>query len=309
MSSTGSERMSAFFHVRPNQACGLVEAWSGYQLQFETDRKLPWQDQMAAELRTALAALVIAPGEALAGAYLSTDKVRCDVENRLFTNPGQIFPRVTQIRFERGAGAPPEPPVPISKVNDQLHYYRYRVGGSWDWWQPAATLASWYRVPVSRLSDGNARPVWLAMKRAAAAGLIRTFEPAELGELAPFGVRITVHASTHGPRVVLAISESLIDGTIAAFHAGVGHPAEVAAALAPRMPQTLAVSRRELEELAALNSPGPIFKQSPFNGPNATISPSDERCYLGDVEIEPGAGGKETEVSGQLFAVHPRRSP
>jgi hypothetical protein len=303
MSHTGSGGDPAFFHVRPNQALGLVEAWSGYQLQFETDRKLPWQKQMAAELRAALARLVVAPGEALTGAYLSTSEMRCDVENRLFTNPGQIFPRVTHIRFERGVGAPPEPPVPISKVDGHLHYYRYRVGGSWDWWQPAARLASWPRVPVARLSEGNARPVWLAMKRAAAAGRIRTFEPADLDDLAPFGIRITVHASTRGPRVVLAISESLIDGTIAAFHAGDLRAAEVAAVLALRMPASLAVSRGELEELAALNSPGPIFQRSPFSGPNASISPSDERCYLGEVEIRPDARGKETETSGELFAL------
>jgi hypothetical protein len=80
---------------------------------------------MAADLREALAGLVVSPGDVLSGTYLSTDKPQCDVENRLFTNPGTVvFPKaVRSIRFERGLGPPPEPPVPVSRVDGQLHYY------------------------------------------------------------------------------------------------------------------------------------------------------------------------------------------
>jgi hypothetical protein len=65
---------------------GPVEVWSGYPLQFAGQRRFSWQDQMAADLRTALADLAAGPGDVLSGTYLSTDKSPCDVENRLFTN-------------------------------------------------------------------------------------------------------------------------------------------------------------------------------------------------------------------------------
>lgn len=65
-----------------------VEMWSGYPLQFGGQRRFGWQDQMAADLQAALAGLAASPGDVLSGTYLSTDTSRCDVENRLFTNPG-----------------------------------------------------------------------------------------------------------------------------------------------------------------------------------------------------------------------------
>jgi hypothetical protein len=75
-------------------AAGQIEAWSGYPLQFGGQRRFAWQDEMAADLRQALAGLPITPGTVLAGTYASTDPARCDVENRLFTNlGGASFPK------------------------------------------------------------------------------------------------------------------------------------------------------------------------------------------------------------------------
>src|SRR5687767_5292812 len=90
------------YHVsRPSPECPQVEAWSGYPLQFAGQRQFPWQDQLAVDLRAALAGLAITPGKPFAGRYQSTDDSRCD--NRLFTNPGNAIPKlVRSIRFERG---------------------------------------------------------------------------------------------------------------------------------------------------------------------------------------------------------------
>ena len=269
----------AFYHLkRPVAGRRQVEVWSGYPLQFGGQRRFPWwQDSMATDLQSALAELTIAPDEVLAGTYMSTDKSRCDTENRLFTNPGTaIFPKVTYVRFERVPGPPPQPPEPVSRVedHDHLHYYRYRPGGSWEWWQLEAVLANWQHVPARRLSEGNARPAWLALKRAAAAGRINTFTSAALDNEAPFGIRIIVHTTRQGPRQALAISETLIDGTVAAFHAGASNAAHVATVLAPRIPKALKTSRAELEELAAVSLPGPFFNTSPFSGPNSTANPT-----------------------------------
>lgn len=115
-----------------------VEAWSGYPLQFEGQRRFPWQDEMAAELKATIATLTIEPGETVSGTYMTTDPAKCDVENRLYTNPGSsTFPKgITSTSFERGIGDIPEPPVPIARVSGHVHYYRYRVDGGFESWEP-----------------------------------------------------------------------------------------------------------------------------------------------------------------------------
>jgi hypothetical protein len=293
----------------PASAHGPVEAWSGYPLQFAGQRRFNWQDQMAAELRAALVRLTVAARDVLAGDYLSTDSAPCDAENRLFTNPGtSSFPSgVTSIRFERGVGPPPAPPEPVARVDGQIYYCRYRVGGTWQWWEPDALLARWDRVTRHLADDGSARPAWLAMKQAAEARQIETFGGA-LDNDAPFGIRITVHATPQGPRQATAISEPLIDGTIAAFHAGASAPTATAAAaaLAPRMPGTEAAS---IQALATMSSPGPIFPGSPFlvKGSYVQISPCDERCNAGQVTIQPDAHGPSPQISGELFTLRRAR--
>ena len=95
--------------------------WSGYPLQFGGQRRFGWQDQMAAGLQAALAGLAVSPGDVLSGTFLSTDTSRCDVENRLFTNPGtSVFANIVRsIRLGRDLGPPPEPPAPVGRVGGQ----------------------------------------------------------------------------------------------------------------------------------------------------------------------------------------------
>jgi hypothetical protein len=140
------------------------------------------------------------------------------------------------------------------------------------------------------------------MKRAAAAGQISVSTSAALNNDVPFGIRIIVHAAKDGPRHALTISESLIDGTVAAFHAGAGNAPDIAAVLAVDT-RSWETSRAELEKLAAMSSPGPFFETSPFSGPRAWISPSDDRCFVGEVEIQRNPRGAGTEVSGELFTL------
>jgi hypothetical protein len=105
------------------------------------------------------------------------------------------------------------------------------------------------------------------------------------------------------------VSETVVDGIIAAFHAGLGHSpaaAAVAAALAPRLP---GVTAPDLEALAAGSVPGPLFSSSAFvvKGTRVQISPCDERCQAGEVTIRPDADGQYPQISGELFAL--RRVP
>jgi hypothetical protein len=258
---------------------------------------------MAAELRAALAMLVITPGTTLAGSYLSTDSSRCDVENRLFTNPGaSTFPSgVTAIRFERGTGQVPRSPESISSVAGHLYYYRYGVSAGFDYWEPAETLARWSRVPRPRPADGSARPMWLSMKQAAAAGLIEVLGQSP-DDTSPFGIRLHVHATTRGPRSAPAISETFVDGVIAAFHAGTADAKAVAEVLSRSLP---GASMEEVEAAVASDAPGPLFATSPFvvGGGRVHVSPCDERCYAGEVSIEADASGGFVEMSGELFTL------
>ncbi len=141
------------------------------------------------------------------------------------------------------------------------------------------------------------------MKQAAAAGQIE-MSGTGLDDAAPFGLRIIVHATSRGPRLATAVSEPLIDGTIAAFHAGASTAAAaaVAAALAPHMPSVEAAA---LQALAAMPSPGPLFTTSPFavKGSYIQISPCDDRCYAGEVTIRPDAQGQFPQISGELYTL------
>jgi len=42
---------------------------------------------------------------------------------------------------------------------------------------------------------------------------------------------------------------------------------------------------------------------SPSRDPNASISPSDDRCYVGEVEIRDDPRGEGPESSGELFTL------
>jgi hypothetical protein len=78
--------------------------------------------------------------------------------------------------------------------------------------------------------------------------------------------------------------------------------AEVAAALAPHMP---GVEAADIRALAAMSSPGPLFAAPPFvvKGSYVQINPCDERCYAGQVTIQPDAQGQFPQFSGELFTL------
>jgi hypothetical protein len=130
------------------------------------------------------------------------------------------------------------------------------------------------------------------MKLGAAAGQVEVLAPGFVATTA-FGVRVVVHATSRGPRQAAAISETVIDGIIAAFHTGLGHghaAAAVAAALAPRLP---GMTASDVEALVAGSVPGPLFASPAFTvkGTYVQVSPSEGRCQAGEVTIQPDAHG------------------
>src|ERR1039458_2530116 len=112
--------------------------------------------------------------------------------------PSAFRRNVASIQFERGIGPPPMPPVSVATVSGHLHYYRYRAASAFEWWELAELLARWRRVPRRLPGDGSGRPMWLAMRRAVAAGQIDVLSPS-LDHGAPIGIRILVHPTAQGP--------------------------------------------------------------------------------------------------------------
>lgn len=289
------------FFVRPTDT--VVEVWSGYRIQFGGMERHAWQTVLKAELKAALSCLAFPVGAPFAGYYDSTDLGIADAENSLFTNVRESMPRgVTSLRFERGAGVPPAPPVPVDLVGGHLHYYRYQIGGPWTGWEPDETLARWDRLPRRLAANGSARPAWFALREANAAGLVsisgEALEPAT-----NFGLRLIVHATKSGPRDAISYSEELVDGTIAAFHSDRSSHA-LFAVLAPKFPGVT-----DLELRRALDHPvGPLLTTSAIqtNGGRVQISPADERCVVGELTIRQDSTVRWPELSGELFTV--RRS-
>jgi hypothetical protein len=289
------------FIVRPNSAG--AEVWSGYRIQFGGMERHPWQKVLKAELKEALSGLAMPVGAPFAGYYDSTDPQISDTENSLFTNVLESMPSgVTMLRFERGAVDPPAPPVPIAPIDGHLHYYRYQVAGQWTQWEPDEIIARWHRLPRRLSNDGSARPAWFALRDANAHGLFSRPEIA-LDPHRNFGLRLTVHATKLGPRNAISYSEALVDGTIAAFHND-RYSEELLRALAPKFP---GVNDEELRR--ALNHPlGPLFDTPAiYTSKNGfvQISPSDERCVVGELTIRPDSKTRCPELSGELFTVRP----
>jgi hypothetical protein len=159
----GQSPVNPYF-VRADNA--TVEVWSGQRIQHGNEGRDNWQRALKAELRRDFSRLDIPSDALLAGHYNTTSPIVTDTENSLFTNMAETMPRAfTALRFERGAGIPPEPPIPIDLTSGHLHYYRYQVGGLWTTWKPDQTLARWARVPRRLPGDDTARPVWFALRQ------------------------------------------------------------------------------------------------------------------------------------------------
>jgi hypothetical protein len=291
--------MTPFF-VRAGGA--VVEAWSGYRVQFGGMERHAWQKTLKEELKQALSRLALAGDVSFAGYYDTTDSRVSDTENSLFTNFLEAMPRgVRCLRFEQGMAAPPRPPVPIDLIGGHLHYYRYTVGEQWLKWKPDRTLASWDRLPRLLPDDGSARPFWYALRDANANGLI-ALPGTELDLRTNFGLRLIVHANKSGPRNAISFCERIFDGSIAAFHND-RCSAALLSALAPKFTR---VSEQALGR--ALDHPiGPLFTTPAIRTTPGFIqfSPADEHCKLGELTILQDSTSQCPELSGELFTICP----
>ncbi|MGV0795768.1 hypothetical protein ABQF26_02300 [Mycolicibacterium elephantis] len=277
----------------------VVEAWSGYRIQFDGMERHHWQKNLKAELKDALVRIAL-PHKSFAGYYDTTNPAVSDVENSLFTNMTGSLPQgIKLLRFERGLNKPPEPPTPIDLLDGHLHYYRYTPGGLWTAWNADKVVARWDRVPRRLPHDGSAGPVWFAIRHGRADGRVSiTGQELRLNE--NFGLRLVVHATRQGPRNAISISENLVDGTLSAFHAD-----RFSETLFPALLRRFARSPAEEVRRALDHSADPIFPTlaiRPF-GKTVQFNPADERCIVGEVEIRQDSHGSWPELSGEIFTV------
>jgi hypothetical protein len=305
-SAFGQSAVNPYF-VRSDNA--TVEIWSGKRIQHGDEARSDWQRALKAELRRTFSLLDIPVDALLAGHYNSTNPIVTDTENSLFTNVGETMPRAfTALRFERGTGTTPPPPIPIDLISGHLHYYRYQVGGPWTTWKPDQTIAHWAHVP-RRLSVGadTARPVWFALRQANADGLVCTSSDGTLEPGTNFGVRITVHTTKNRSHKAISNSEFVIDGTIAAFH----HDQlsdELVAALLPKLPT---VTEREFRHALSCCA-GPVFPTPAvqiFKDGSVQINPADDRCWLGEYTVRQDTTSRWPELTGELFTICPIQPP
>jgi hypothetical protein len=288
------------YHV--HTTTNAVEAWTGYRIQFDGMERHDWQKVLKAQLKQALIRIAM-PNEPFAGFYDTTNPAVSDVENSLFTNmTGSLPSGITVLRFERGTYAPPEPPEPIDLVGGHMHYYRYAVGGEWTTWEADEVLARWDRLPRRVPQDGSAGPVWLALRDGHADGRVN-LTGVDLRHDENFGLRLVVHATRQGPRSAISISENLVDGTLAAFHAD-RYSDALFPALTRRFPSVADEQIRRAYDRPA----GPLFATPairPF-GKSVQFSPDDERCIVGEVVILQDSRTRWPELSGELFSVRRR---
>ncbi|WIM89439.1 hypothetical protein PT015_08375 [Candidatus Mycobacterium wuenschmannii] len=292
------------YHVQASTSA--VEIWTGKRIQFGSESRDDWQKALKADLRQAFSKLDVSQSALIAGYYYSSSPVVTDTENSLFTNVGETMPRgsFTALSFERGTDAPPEPPCSVDLISGHLHYYRYRVGGSWTSWRAGRTLAQWHHVP-RRVSVGTdtARPVWFALREANADGLVVVSNDEDLDPNQNFGLRITVHTTKTASHRPISNSEFVVDGAIAAFHNDpVGD--DIVAAVLPRLPGVTEDSLRH----ALSSCAGPLFPTPAVlieKNSAVRISPADHRCWLGSYSVRQDSTSRWPEFSGELFTLLP----
>lgn len=285
-----------------------VEFWSARRLPY--DNKHDWERRLIAELAERLQRLVEDGSEDrvdrqwLRAVFASDDPIQCDAGNITYLNVG-TRPYVTlghRISLERWYEVPEEP-CHVAWATRYRYYHRYSLGPSAepDRWRQAGSLAIWDGVPCGTLTDEqSARHVWLAMRRHP--DLISVERLTGAWSCA-YGISVRVNASGGRLAMPAGILEAVIDGCLASFHRDGDreHAARVAATLSMQLHAT-----NERELLSALTAPDPtLFAGPPFRRHRTFVqlSPCDERCLVGSLEVAHDAAARGRSLTGEIFAI------
>jgi hypothetical protein len=197
----------------------------------------------------------------------------------------------------------PDEPCPIGWETGHRYYHRYSLDPSAEpqRWRPARLLAMWAGVPCGSLTgEQAARHVWLAMRcRPELTASERCPDPwAEV-----YGISIRVSSPSVKLPAPAGMLEAVVDGCLASFHRDDDHEhaSQVATKLSTQLHGT-----DEHELLSALTRPGPIlFAGPPFRRyPTfVQLSPCDERCLVGSLEVVQDVALPRPSLTGEIFAL------
>jgi hypothetical protein len=276
----------------------LVEAWSMLRLSFEPKG---WLRHFREDLGQAIRRLAADAGQVLHADYISESRELCDAENVLFYNVGSgCFARSASagLRFERGHGPIPQPPVGLSAE----HYHRYRLspaGSHFVHWRRGRTLARW----EDALFDSSAAlrlPAQVWARTAAAA--IELEGVATDGQL--FGLSVTMHYPEGRALNLANLVKTVFDGVITAFHV---HSGPIPDQVRSHLSQVLSISSIDVDarlrdgRRAVLGARRLVW---PFGRTGIQWNPADDRCVAGELLTAP-ARGTAWRLSGALFEVQP----
>jgi hypothetical protein len=284
-----------------------VEFWSARRLPY--DNKRAWEKCLIKDLGERLRRLLEQEGDGdgarwLRAVFASDDSLNCDAGNLTYLNVG-TRPFVGlghRISFERWYEVPEEP-CPIGWETGHRYYHRYSLARSPEpeRWRPGRTLAMWEGVPCGSLTDEQAaRYVWLAMRRHPESIAL---EPCPDLWSEDYGVSIRVGSPSVRLPAPAGILEAVVDGCLASFHRDSDneHASRVAAKLATQLNDT-----DESELLSPLIGAGPLlFAGPPFHQHPTFVqlSPCDDRCQVGSLELVPDVALSRNALSGEIFAI------
>lgn len=203
--ATGSDFCVHFDHERR-----CVQTWSARALAFEG----PGPVQHRTALRAALDTLP--SSDFLEAIYRASESGarQADLENILFYNVGcSAFARLgTQsLRFERQAGALPEPPMPLPFA--ARHFVRYGVDGQGDPGPEPRLIATSEILSCRRTDMSNPALLWRMFK-----SNLHRIDDTDLQGGAPFEVRLLLSGPMGRPLNLAAVVKPLMDGFISALH-------------------------------------------------------------------------------------------
>jgi hypothetical protein len=259
--------------IAADAAGSRVDAWSSTRLPFEpTGTMLLFR----AGLRSAVAHLSAASGQALHALYTSPLGGRFDIENALLYNVGtSAFERSAgfELVVERRTGPGPEPPRSLPGA---VHHYSYVIAQGdvpWQAWSIVRRLASFESEAVaSPVEAAQPSSVWFAVRR----GIRSILAPTDLGS--PIGLELTVEFPDNAPANLATLTKPLIDGAIAAFHEH-DDPASLDL-VAERLQARIGAPAAEVRSLLARNEAAILGSRRllwPWRD-GVQWNPADDRC-------------------------------
>jgi len=268
-----------------------VEAWSVARLPFEPKG---WLLDMRNSIRQATRTMSCGSDELLEGVYTSQDRGLCDTENVLFYNVGtSYFSRLcgSGLRFKRSFSSPPRAPHDLQGI--PLHHVSYRTGPIDEPFVPQRRTIAKCRAELTSLGLAE---VWLAVSRGEVAIASSDREPRA------FGVSLSLKTPDRRPPNAAAVTKSLLDGLLCAFHV---HDGSMLEEVTRRIAERLGVDEDEVARYL-MRADRAILGRRPLvhrRGSSVQWNPADDLCVAAEVLVGRANESERTVLTAELFEV------